>query len=125
MARDTYDTIGKDEKMANGPPRHSQIHAIHAEKGIVPPLAIVGMACRLSDGVRSAENLWEMCSLARSDWRDMPSNRFKHDNFFHPDSAKLGSYNAKKTSFLQENISLFDAGFFNITAQEVIVMNPQ
>ena len=125
MARDAYGSGLKDSKMTNGQPQHSQNHAIHAENGSVPPLAIVGMACRLPDGVRSAEDLWRMCSLARSGWTDMPSDRFKHDNFFHPDPAKLGSYNAKGASFLHEDISLFDAAFFNITAQEAIAMDPQ
>ena len=125
MARDAYSSSSKANGMANGQPQHSQSRAIHAEKGGVPPLAIVGMACRLPDGVRSVENLWEMCSLARSGWTEMPSDRFKHDNFFHPDPAKLGSYNSRGASFLQEDISLFDAAFFNITAQEAIAMDPQ
>ena len=91
----------------------------------VLPLAIVGMACRLPDGVRTAEGLWEVCALARSGWTQMPSDRFKHDHFYHPDPAKLGSYNAKGACFLQEDVGLFDAAFFNITAEEAIAMDPQ
>lgn len=91
----------------------------------VMPIAIVGMACRLPGGVRSAEDLWEMCSRARSGWSEMPPDRFSHASFHHPNPGKLGTYNAEGGHFLEDDIALFDAPFFNITVQEAIALDPQ
>ena len=119
------DQVPSKSKLVNGESSARGEHHAGEEAADLIPLAIVGMACRLSDGVESAEDLWRMCSLSRSGWTEMPSDRFKHENFYHPDPAKLGSYNAKGACFLKEDISLFDAGFFDITAQEAIAMDPQ
>lgn len=52
-------------------------------------------------------------------------NRFSTDGFYHPNPSKRGAFNAKGAHFLTEDISLFDAGFFNITANEAAAMDPQ
>ena len=97
----------------------------HMRPGMPMPIAIVGMACRLPGGVRSAEEFWQMCARARSGWSEMPQDRFDHGSFYHPNPAKPGAYHAKGAHFLQDDISLFDAPFFNITAQEAIALDPQ
>lgn len=91
----------------------------------VMPLAIVGMACRLPGGVHSTDDLWQMCALGRSGWSEMPADRFTHESYYHPDAGRLGTYNAKGGHFLEDDVGLFDAAFFNITAQEAVALDPQ
>jgi acyl transferase domain-containing protein len=95
--------------------------------GQEPPMkiAIVGMGCRLPGDVSSPEEFWELCSRARSGWSEMPKDRWNHEAFHHPNAGKSGTYNPKGGHFLSEDLSLFDAPFFNITEQEAISMDPQ
>nr|POF04498.1 reducing polyketide synthase pks1 [Quercus suber] len=96
--------------------------------GMTPTLeavAIVGYSCRLSGHVTSPEDLWELCSRARSGWCEIPANRFSKDAFHHPNPSKKGCFNPKGGYFLQQDIAAFDAPFFNMTAQEAIAMDPQ
>ena len=89
------------------------------------PIAIVGMACRLPGGVSSTESLWEMCSRARTGWSEVPKDRFSHAGYFHPNPARSGTYNCEGGHFIRDDIALFDAPFFNITAQEATALDPQ
>jgi acyl transferase domain-containing protein len=100
--------------------------ASDTEKGSKPPpIAIVGMGCRLPGAVSSPEEFWELCSRARSGWSEIPKSRFNHAAFHHPNGDRLGCYNPKGGHFLEEDIDLFDAPFFNITEKEAISMDPQ
>ena len=95
------------------------------QKGAIMPIAIVGMACRLPGGVRTTDDFWQLCALGRSGWSKIPSNRFSHESYYHPDAGRLGTYNSKGGHFLQDDVGLFDAAFFNITAQEATALDPQ
>lgn len=55
----------------------------------------------------------------------MPANRFNVENFYHPDGTRKGMTNAKYGYFLDQDISHFDAGFFNISGKEAEAMDPQ
>lgn len=97
-----------------------------SDSAVVPmAIAIVGMGCRLPGNVTSPEEFWEMCSRARSGYSEIPKERFNHEAFHHPNPDKLGCYNPTGGHFLTEDISLFDAPFFNITEKEAISMDPQ
>jgi len=89
------------------------------------PVAIVGMACRLPGKVNTPEEFWELCSRARSGWSEIPRARFNHAAFHHPNSDKHGCYNPKGGHFLDEDLGLFDAPFFNLTEKEAISLDPQ
>lgn len=89
------------------------------------PIAIVGISCRLPDNVSSTEELWELCSRARSGWSKIPTARFDHDAFYHPNPDKGGCYNSEGGHFLKDDPALFDAPFFNITKKEAISLDPQ
>ena len=96
-----------------------------------PPLsdtdvAIIGTACRLPGSVHSPSDLWTMLLSKLDGYTPMSEiNRFSTDGFYHPNPSKRGAFNAKGAHFLTEDISLFDAGFFNITANEAAAMDPQ
>lgn len=111
---------------------HSNGHTNgHSGNGILPearkqvPVAVVGMACRLSGDVSSPEQFWELCSRARSGWSEIPKERFNNSSFYHPSPGKSGCHNPIGGHFLKEDLGLFDAQFFNITAQEATSLDPQ
>ena len=89
------------------------------------PIAIVGMSCRLPGNVTTPDEFWELCSRARSGWSEIPKERFEMASFYHPNPGKNGCFNAIGGNFLKEDIGLFDAPFFSLTAQEATSMDPQ
>ncbi|TPX16490.1 uncharacterized protein E0L32_003784 [Thyridium curvatum] len=95
------------------------------KKSKYSPVAIVGMACRLPGNVSDPEQFYELICRVRSGWCSMPEERFSKDGYHHPNPDKLGCYNPAGGCFLTEDVSLFDAPFFNITEREAISMDPQ
>ncbi|KAL2673843.1 hypothetical protein Neosp_012287 [[Neocosmospora] mangrovei] len=91
----------------------------------VTPIAIVGMSCRLSGDVSNPEDFWTLLSRSRSGWREIPEDRFAMGAFHHPNPQKKGCINAKGGYFMNQDLSRFDAPFFNITEQEALAMDPQ
>lgn len=89
------------------------------------PIAIIGMSCRTSGNVSSAEELWQLCSRARSGWSSIPKERWSQEGYFHPNASRTGTYNAEGAHFIEEDVALFDAPFFNISAQEARSIDPQ
>ncbi|KAG9258509.1 polyketide synthase [Emericellopsis atlantica] len=83
------------------------------------------MSCRLSGKVSSAEDLWQMCSRARSGWSAIPKDRWSQQGYFHPNASRTGTYNVEGGHFIEEDVGLFDAPFFNISAQEAKSIDPQ
>ena len=88
------------------------------------PIAIVGMSCRLPGNVTTPDEFWELCSRARSGWSEIPKQRFESTSFHHPNPGKNGCFNPVGGNFLKEDLGLFDAPFFGLTAQEAISMDP-
>ncbi|KAF9893690.1 hypothetical protein FE257_009858 [Aspergillus nanangensis] len=89
-------------------------------------IAIVGMACRLPGMLDSPTRLWELCSQKRSAWSKMSdSPRFNPQAWYHPTPGRTGSFYMQGGHFLEEDVGLFDAPFFNITAKEAQSMDPQ
>ncbi|KAL8706673.1 MAG: hypothetical protein Q9201_000307 [Fulgogasparrea decipioides] len=84
-------------------------------------IAIIGMACRTPGKVSNPEHLWELCSQARSGWSEVPSSRFNHEAFYHPNPGKSGCLNSKGAHFLQDDIAQFDNSFFRISDKEASV----
>lgn len=117
--------------LGNGLPHSTSTNAVNDQSlptemsSTLEAVAIVGYSCRLSGHVTSPEDLWELCSRARSGWCEIPANRFSKDAFHHPNPSKKGCFNPKGGYFLQQDIAAFDAPFFNMTAQEAIAMDPQ
>ncbi|QKX60887.1 uncharacterized protein TRUGW13939_08033 [Talaromyces rugulosus] len=89
------------------------------------PIAIVGISCQFAGGVKNPEKLWELCAQKRSAWSKIPESRFNHDSFYDGDIGKLAMTSAKGGHFLEDDISLFDAGFFNFSTDVASSMDPQ
>jgi acyl transferase domain-containing protein len=112
----------------NGTPKTNGVHKANSagpETSTPEPIAIVGMGCRLPGNVSSPEEFWELCSRARSGWSQMPKSRFNQAAFQHPNPDKPGCFNPVGGHFLEEDVGLFDAPFFNFTEKESIAMDPQ
>ncbi|KAE8149582.1 hypothetical protein BDV25DRAFT_140696 [Aspergillus avenaceus] len=87
--------------------------------------AIVGMSCRLPGMVDSPARLWELCSRARSAWSKVPESKFSAAKHYHPTPGRAGSFYYEGGHFLDEDVGLFDAPFFNLTMREAQSMDPQ
>ncbi|KAF4983054.1 hypothetical protein FZEAL_1454 [Fusarium zealandicum] len=89
------------------------------------PIAIIGMACRLPGGSDNPDKLWDMLSEGRSGWREIPADRWNKDSFHHPDPEAKEAVNFKGLYFLDQDITAFDARFFNIHPHEAHCLDPQ
>ncbi|KAJ6787270.1 hypothetical protein PWT90_05863 [Aphanocladium album] len=86
-------------------------------------IAIVGMACRASGGVRSTDDLWTLLARSRNGFTQIPKNRFNAEAYYHPDPQKKGTFNQIGGYFIDRDLSAFDAPFFNIAKQEASTMD--
>ncbi|KAJ4203077.1 hypothetical protein NW759_015276 [Fusarium solani] len=89
------------------------------------PIAIIGMACRLPGGSDNPDKLWGMLSEGRTGWREIPEDRWNKDSFYHPDPEAKEAVNFKGLYFLDQDITAFDARFFNIHPHEAHCLDPQ
>ncbi|GKT49640.1 highly reducing polyketide synthase curS1 [Colletotrichum spaethianum] len=88
------------------------------------PIAIIGTGCRLPGKTTSLGRLWDMISHGKSGHDKVPPSRWDADTWYHPDPDRKGSISVKHGYFLDEDISLFDAPFFSMTAKEAAGMDP-
>ncbi|KAF2999633.1 t1pks [Neopestalotiopsis sp. 37M] len=89
------------------------------------PIAITGLACRFPGGADTPERLWEVCAAARNTWSSWPQDRLNEKAFTHPQAEHLGTFHSHGGHFLNEDVSLWDASFFNFTADMAKAMDPQ
>ncbi|GAA4485162.1 type I polyketide synthase [Gluconacetobacter asukensis] len=87
------------------------------------PIAIIGASCRLP-GAPDVTSLWQLLDEERESVRPIPANRFPLRDFWHPRRGETGKFYATRASTLDE-IELFDAAFFGISAREARQMDPQ
>jgi acyl transferase domain-containing protein len=97
----------------------------HDVEDATMPIAIIGMSARLPGDATDPESLYKMCAEARDAWSTVPSNRFNHAAFYHPDANRNGTSNVLGAHFLQEDLALFDAPFFGMTRAEAAALDPQ
>ncbi|KAI0887631.1 putative polyketide synthase [Annulohypoxylon maeteangense] len=91
----------------------------------LPPIAIVGMACKFPGGASNPSKLWDMIARKQSGRCEIPKTRMNVDAFYHPDPDRNGTFNIRAAHFLEEDISAFDAAFFSISPAEATGMDPQ
>ncbi|KAJ5206570.1 Acyl transferase/acyl hydrolase/lysophospholipase [Penicillium cf. griseofulvum] len=89
------------------------------------PIAIVGIGFRGPGDAKNVEKLWEMILAGREAWSPIPARRWNSAAFYHPDDARHGTINVEGGHFLEEDVSVFDAPFFNMTSDEAAAMDPQ
>jgi acyl transferase domain-containing protein len=82
------------------------------------PIAIVGMSCRLPGDVSTPGEFYRMLCRKRSGWSPVPPERFNAEAYHHPNPDKKGCFNSQGGYFIKDDISKFDAAFFDITKKE-------
>ena len=89
------------------------------------PIAIIGMDCRFPGGANTAEQFWELLAKSYEGISEVPKDRWDIDQYYDPDPEAPGKMNTRMGGFLSEDVSLFDAAFFNISPKEAQMMDPQ
>ncbi|KAE8132883.1 hypothetical protein BDV38DRAFT_287358 [Aspergillus pseudotamarii] len=89
------------------------------------PIAIVGVGFRGPGSAINVKELWTMILEGREAWSPIPKSRWNNDAFYHPDHSRHGTINVEGGHFLAEDVTLFDAPFFNMTSDEAAAMDPQ
>ncbi|KAB8257378.1 hypothetical protein BDV32DRAFT_140451 [Aspergillus pseudonomiae] len=89
------------------------------------PIAIVGVGFRGPGSASNVKQLWTMILEGREAWSPIPKSRWNNDVFYHPDHSRHGTINVEGGHFLAEDVTLFDAPFFNMTSDEAAAMDPQ
>ncbi|KAI9679683.1 MAG: hypothetical protein M1822_007289 [Bathelium mastoideum] len=84
----------------------------------VMPIAVVGMGFRGPGEATNLDNLWKMIEEQREAWGPVPSDRWNHEAFYHPDSNRRGTTNVTGGHFMRQDLSKFDAPFFSMTQAE-------
>ena len=59
------------------------------------PIAVIGFGCRFPGDVTSSEKLWEMLVEKKSARREVPSDRYNVDAFYHPDGDRYGTVSSE------------------------------
>ncbi|HTI72602.1 MAG TPA: beta-ketoacyl synthase N-terminal-like domain-containing protein [Candidatus Limnocylindria bacterium] len=86
-------------------------------------IAIIGVSGRYP-GARNLEEFWENLRAGRDCITEVPKERWNHDVYFDPEKKRPGSTYSKWGGFL-DGVDEFDARFFNISAWEAEMMDPQ
>jgi amino acid adenylation domain-containing protein/non-ribosomal peptide synthase protein (TIGR01720 family) len=86
-------------------------------------IAIVGMACRFPKAA-DLTSFWRMLCDGVDAVSETPNDRWRNDEFFHPDPQRPGRTNTRWGGFL-EDVDRFAASFFGISAREASRMDPQ
>jgi len=89
------------------------------------PVAIVGMAFKMPQGVADEESLWEMVASGRNVMTEWPSNRLTVESFHDESRREPNSFHGRGGHFLDEDPGVFDAPFFSISGREAAAMDPQ
>ncbi|RYN77143.1 Compactin diketide synthase [Alternaria tenuissima] len=89
------------------------------------PIAIIGMNMKFPGDAVSAQAFWELLMSARNVSKEIPSDRFNIDAFYHPDPNRLDSLRIRHAHFMEEDPRSFDAPFFNMSYAEASVLDPQ
>ncbi len=88
------------------------------------PVAIVGMACRFPGGANTPEAFWQLLKRGQNAVTEIPLERWNINDFYDPSPSTPGKMYTQHGCFMQD-ISLFDAHFFEISAREALRMEPQ
>lgn len=122
QTRTLFGSMGPASDESEGNPPLAGVASPPAPKPLAPaasiPIAIVGMACRFSGDVTSPSQLWELCASGKDGWTTIPESRFDVKSLYHRDYNKVGRSHVEGGYFMNQDISLFDAAFFNL-AQDV------
>lgn len=90
------------------------------------PIAIVGLSCRFPGDASSPSEFWELLKNGRTGFSPA-TDRFNAEAFYHPTSTgpRQNVIPTKGGYLLKQDMYVFDAAFFNITAAEAMALDPR
>ena len=88
-------------------------------------IAVIGMSCRLPGGADSPESLWAMLAEGRDGHKEIPRDRWDWKSFYSKNPDTNDATNFSHGYFLDQDISTFDARFFNISGVDAATIDPQ
>ncbi|KAJ5504483.1 hypothetical protein N7463_007357 [Penicillium fimorum] len=92
------------------------------------PIAIVGLSCKFAGDASNPRKLWKMLIEGKSAWSEIPSSRFNPTGAYHLNNEKLSTASDPfdaRGHFMNEDVGLFDAAFFNFSAETAETLDPQ
>ncbi|ATL26076.1 type I polyketide synthase [Streptomyces formicae] len=96
---------------------------MRTEPSDVPPVAIVGMGCRLP-GIESVDELWDVLEAQTDTVTPVPTDRFDVGDRYDSTPMTRGRTVSRHGGFLVDPFG-FDAAFFGISPVEARAMDPQ
>merc|ERR1719171_1814197 len=87
-------------------------------------LAVLGMACRFPGRSDSPEVYWSKLLEKTNGVVEIPGSRWDVDEVFDPQPGAVGKMYVRRAAFI-DDIELFAASFFGISAAEAKTMDPQ
>jgi len=93
------------------------------ERTVEDDIAIVGVSGHYP-GADDLHAFWRNLAAGRDGIGEIPLSRWDHARIFDPDRSHKGTAYAKWGGFI-DGIDRFDARFFNISAREAEIMDPQ
>ncbi|KAJ5652583.1 polyketide synthase, partial [Penicillium longicatenatum] len=89
------------------------------------PIAIVGFSSLFPGDGADTESFWQMLLEKQSAMTESPEDRVNMKGWYYPETGRRGRMYARGANFLREDVSLFDAPFFSLSAEESSAMDPQ
>jgi acyl transferase domain-containing protein/acyl carrier protein len=86
-------------------------------------IAIIGISGRYP-GAHSVDEYWENLKSGKDCITEVPPERWDHSQFYDPEKGKRGKTACKWGGFI-EGVDTFDHTFFNLSAQEASLLDPQ
>jgi acyl transferase domain-containing protein/acyl carrier protein len=94
------------------------------EKKQNEPIAIVGMACRFPGNCNTPDQFWEFLKNGGDVSIEIPRQRWNYEDYYDADPDAPGKSYVKEASFLSNDVTQFDPGFFGISSDEAREMDP-
>jgi hypothetical protein len=121
-----YPTIKKLGEYLSGATSPSSQHVDTPSGKVSRAVAIVGMSCRFPGGIEGPAQFWEVIASGRSVVGTVPFSRWDVDAVAASDPTLDDAVKQRmKYGGFVDDLELFDASFFRISAAEASAMDPQ
>lgn len=94
-------------------------------KDSLPPIAIIGMACRFPGGVNDPASYAEFLRRSGDGVVETPKDRWDRKLHCDEDPAAPGRTNVQRGGFLKQDVFAFEPNFFGISGREAGSLDPQ